>query len=148
MEPLVVRSRGPEQTRELGARLGRAAMAGDRFLLEGPFGAGKTTFVQGLAHGLDVQTPVSSPSFVIETQHHGRLALFHIDLYRLTGIERNLLEGLEEDLFDGGVSAVEWPELLPPDVRDGSTVVRFEVVDDARVITVFSPEARLRDALR
>ena len=61
--------------RALGRALGRAARPGDRFLLEGPFGAGKTTFVQGLAEGLEVPTPISSPSFVIESRHRGRLVL-------------------------------------------------------------------------
>ena len=144
----MLRSASVDQTRDIGARLGRAAQAGDRFLLEGPFGAGKTTFVQGLAEGLGITTPVSSPSFVIETQYRGRLRLYHIDLYRLDRIEDTLLEMLAEDLFDDGVSAVEWPEQLPSDVRAGATVVRFDVVDDARVLTVCTPAARLRDALR
>ena len=76
--------------RALGRALGKAATSGDRFLLEGPFGAGKTTFVQGLAEGLDVKTPVGSPSFVLETQYRGRLILYHVDLYRLARIEPEL----------------------------------------------------------
>src|SRR5205085_3389895 len=88
----------PEQMRELGEALGSVAEAGDRFLLEGPFGAGKTTFVQGLARGLGVETAVGSPSFVIETQYRGRLRLYHIDLYRLERIEPELQQELEEDL--------------------------------------------------
>src|SRR6266849_10351152 len=85
----------PECMRALGEALGRAARAGDRFLLEGPLGAGKTTFVQGLAEGLDVHAPVSSPSFVIETQYRGRLVLYHVDLYRLVQVEPVLWEILE-----------------------------------------------------
>src|SRR6185503_1898719 len=103
----------PERMQALGRALGRAACAGDRFLLEGPFGAGKTTFVQGLAEGLDVPTPVSSPSFVIETQYRGRLMLYHVDLYRLERVEAELWESLEEHLFGDGVTAVEWAERLP-----------------------------------
>src|SRR2546423_6721873 len=106
-DPVVRDVPTPERMRTLGEALGRAAVGGDRFLLEGPFGAGKTTFVQGLAEGLDVQTPVSSPSFVIETQYRGRLTLYHVDLYRLERIEPELLEGLEEHLYGDGVTAVE-----------------------------------------
>src|SRR5260370_12374271 len=85
--PIVVDVPTPECMRALGEALGRAARAGDRFLLEGPFGAGKTTFVQGLAEGLDVPTPVSSPSFVIENQYRGRLMLYHLALYPLDRVQ-------------------------------------------------------------
>ena len=136
----------PERMRALGAALGGAAEAGDRFLLEGPFGAGKTTFVQGLAEGLGVPTPVSSPSFVIENQYRGRLVLYHVDLYRLDSVERALWESLEEHLFGEGVAAVEWAERLPDELRQGGTVVRFELTADGRRVEVVSPEARLRSA--
>src|SRR5436309_964718 len=116
----------PEAMHALGAALGRAACAGDRFLLEGPFGAGKTTFVAGLAAGLDVPTPVSSPSFVIENQYRGRLMLYHVDLYRLERVEPELWESLEEHLYGDGVTAVAWAERLPERLRDGATLVRLQ----------------------
>jgi tRNA threonylcarbamoyladenosine biosynthesis protein TsaE len=135
-----------EDMRDFGAALGRVAVAGDRFLLEGPFGAGKTTFVQGLARGLGIPTPVSSPSFVIEAQYRGRLTLYHVDLYRLERIEPALLGDLEEHLFGAGVAAVEWAERLPPDLRDGA-LVRFAVEpDDGRTVTLVSDEERLAAA--
>jgi len=136
----------PECMRALGEALGRAARAGDRFLLEGPFGAGKTTFVQGLAEGLDVPTPVSSPSFVIENQYRGRLMLYHIDLYRLERVEAELWESLEEHLYGEGVTAVEWAEKLPDQLRDGATLLRFELRDTSRRVALVSPEKRLRSA--
>src|SRR5438552_17144276 len=104
--------------RALGKALGRTAEPGDRFLLEGPFGAGKTTFVQGLAEGLDVPTPVSSPSFVIENQYRGRLTLYHVDLYRLERVEGELRESLEGHLSGDGVSAVGWAGRLPAPLPD------------------------------
>jgi tRNA threonylcarbamoyladenosine biosynthesis protein TsaE len=136
----------PERMRSLGTILGRAACAGDRFLLEGPFGAGKTTFVQGLAEGLDVPTLVSSPSFVIENQYRGRLMLYHVDLYRLERVEAELWESLEEHLFGDGVTAVEWAERLPHQLRDGGTLLRFELREPGRRIALDSPEERLRSA--
>jgi tRNA threonylcarbamoyladenosine biosynthesis protein TsaE len=136
----------PERMRALGEALGRAAVAGDRFLLEGPFGAGKTTFVQGLAQGLDVPTPVSSPSFVIENQYRGRLRLYHIDLYRLERVEPELWQSLEEHLYGDGVAAVEWAERLPDELRDGATVLRFEPREPGRDVTLASAEKRLVSA--
>ena len=138
----------PDRMRALGKALGRAAEPGDRFLLEGPFGAGKTTLVQGLAEGLDVPTPVSSPSFVIETQYRGRLVLYHVDLYRLERVDLELLESLEEHLYGEGVAAVEWAERLPNDMRDGSTTLRIEVDGDARRVELTTAEERLEAAAR
>jgi tRNA threonylcarbamoyladenosine biosynthesis protein TsaE len=135
-----------DRMRALGRALGRAAAAGDRFLLEGPFGAGKTTFVQGLAEGLDVPAPISSPSFVIENQYRGRLVLYHVDLYRLERVEPELWESLEEHLYGDGVTAVEWAERLPDALRDGATVVRFELDEPARHVTLITTEERLRTA--
>jgi tRNA threonylcarbamoyladenosine biosynthesis protein TsaE len=136
--------------RALGAAIGRAAEPGDLFLLEGPFGAGKTTFVQGLASGLEVDTPVSSPSFVIEHQHAGRLPLVHIDLYRLERLDAEVLESLEEHLYAAdGVTAVEWSERLPQMLRDAATLVRFELAEDgARAVTLHTREPRLCEAAR
>jgi tRNA threonylcarbamoyladenosine biosynthesis protein TsaE len=136
----------PERMRAFGRALGRVAQPGDRFLLEGPFGAGKTTFVQGLAEGLDVATPVSSPSFVIETQHRGRLMLYHVDLYRLERVEPELLENLEEHLYGDGVTAVEWSERLPDDLRDGASTLRFETEGDGRRVQLTTAEKRLEMA--
>jgi tRNA threonylcarbamoyladenosine biosynthesis protein TsaE len=138
----------PEGMRELGKALGRAALAGDRFLLEGPFGAGKTTFVQGLAEGLDIHTPVSSPSFVIENQYRGRLTLYHVDLYRLERLDPELSESLEEHLYADGVTAIEWAERLPAALREGATFLRFDVREPGRDLTLETPEHRLAEAAR
>jgi tRNA threonylcarbamoyladenosine biosynthesis protein TsaE len=139
-----------EHMRMLGAEIGRVAQPGDLFLLEGPFGAGKTTFVQGLATGLEVDTPVSSPSFVIEHQHAGRLPLVHIDLYRLERLDAEVLESLEEHLYaEDGVTAVEWSERLPSAVREAATLLRFELTEDGgRAVRVETREERLRAAAR
>jgi tRNA threonylcarbamoyladenosine biosynthesis protein TsaE len=126
----------PDEMRALGRRFGENAHAGDRFLLEGELGAGKTTFVQGLARGLGVTDSVSSPSFVIERQYRGRLTLYHVDVYRLDSIEPELRETLEEHLFGDGVSAVEWAERLPADLRQAATLLRFAVEDEARRVEV------------
>ena len=122
--------------RELGRSFGLQAQPGARLLLEGPFGAGKTTFVQGLAEGLGVTRSVSSPSFVLETQYPGRLTLYHIDLYRLERIEPELMEALEEHLFGDGVTAVEWAERLPDELRTGGTQIRIDVIDQGRRVSV------------
>ena len=117
-------------------------------MLQGPVGAGKTTFVQGLAEGLDIKTPVASPSFVIETQYHGRLTLYHVDLFRLDRVEPELLQSLEEHMYGDAVTAVEWAERMPAEVLDGSTQIRFEVVDSGRRVGLETNEPRIAQAAR
>lgn len=138
----------PERMRLLGKSLGDSARAGDRFLLVGPFGAGKTTFVQGLAEGLGVKTPIGSPSFVIETQYRGRLVLYHVDLYRVDRLEPELLEQLEEHLYGDGVTAVEWADRLPPRFHEGATVLRIAITSSGRAIELTAPDGRLESAAR
>ena len=150
MHALTVRSTSPDETRRLGSAIGRVAAPGDVLLLEGSFGVGKTALVQGVAAGLGVEGHVSSPSFIMINEHRGRLRLYHIDLYRLEHrLDPETLDALEEAFGAGGVAAVEWPSLLPPDLRAGATVVTIEPVDETtRVIRVVTPSERLADALR
>ncbi|MBI2755478.1 MAG: tRNA (adenosine(37)-N6)-threonylcarbamoyltransferase complex ATPase subunit type 1 TsaE [Chloroflexi bacterium] len=138
-------------TRALGERVARAALPGDVYLLTGDLGSGKTTLVQGMARGLDAVDDVSSPTFVIQNQYRtGRLPLFHIDLYRLERIEAAFLDELEEDLFDGGgMSAVEWPELLPEDLTTGAHwIVLRTCPDGGRTAAVHSAAVRVLNAAR
>jgi tRNA threonylcarbamoyladenosine biosynthesis protein TsaE len=121
--------------RALGRSFGDDAVAGDRFLLEGPFGAGKPTFVQGLALGLGVALPVSSPSFVIETQYRGRLTLYHVDLYRLEGPEVDDL-GLEDLVCGDGIVAIEWAERWRGRPNDATEVSLADVGDERRRLTI------------
>jgi tRNA threonylcarbamoyladenosine biosynthesis protein TsaE len=138
----------PEQTRALGARLGAATEVGDVFLLEGPFGSGKTVLVQGLAAGLGVETYVSSPSFVLVNQHVGRLTLYHVDLYRIERLDPEMEDTVADAIESGGVTCIEWPQLLPPDLRRGATLVHFERGEgDQRAIELATDQQRLADAL-
>src|SRR6185437_10650063 len=97
-----------DDTRALGARIAALVRAGDLIVLDGPLGAGKTVFVQGLAAGLGAQGQVTSPTFVIARVHEGgRLPLVHVDAYRLHGrLEVDDLD-LDTDLT-AAVVAVEW----------------------------------------
>lgn len=128
---LVVRTTSPEETRALGVALGCAAEGGDAFLIEGAFGVGKTVLVQGLAAGLDVVEPITSPSFVLMVEHRGRVRLLHVDLYRLDGrLDDEILDALEDARASDTVCAIEWPEALPPDLRAGASVVRMTALDE------------------
>ena len=135
---------GPDHTRGLGRRLGEVAEAGDAFLLEGEFGSGKTVLVQGLAEGLGVETFVASPSFVIVNQHQGRLPLQHVDLYRVEHLDPELEDTVADALAAGGVTAIEWPQLLPESLRRGGTVIHLSLGEgEERMIVLQTSHERL-----
>lgn len=108
---LDVVSHSVEQTRRLGAHLGRLLGSGDLVLLEGDFGAGKTTFTQGIAEGLGIDARyVNSPTFTLINEYtDGREPLAHVDLYRLEGHEQVATLGLEDYFSSLGVTVIEWP---------------------------------------
>src|SRR5665647_2309841 len=87
----------PAATRAFGERLGIAAAAGDVIALIGPLGVGKTELARGIARGLGVVGPVSSPTFILIAEHEGRLPLFHFDCFRLAGPEDALGGGLLDE---------------------------------------------------
>ena len=103
-------SRSPEETRELGIKIGRLCQPADVIALDGDLGAGKTCLIQGLAEGLGVskKSYVRSPTFTILNVHNGRLPLYHFDLYRLSGLDELEEIGYREYIYGEGVSAVEW----------------------------------------
>jgi len=119
MGRVVLHTESAEATGRLGEALGTLAAPGDVLLLSGDLGAGKTQLVKGLAVGLGVTEPVTSPTFNILLVHEGRLPLYHIDLYRLDSAVQ--LEDIDYfgTLESGGVTAVEWgdrfAEAAPPD---------------------------------
>ena len=125
------------ETQALARELAATLKAGDVILLAGDLGAGKTTFVRGLAEGLGIDpNEVSSPTFTLVHEYRGRdLTLFHADLYRLERAATDDL-GLEEIGVRDGVLAIEWPDRLSHSLS-GSRLIRLEVVDDAsRRITI------------
>jgi tRNA threonylcarbamoyladenosine biosynthesis protein TsaE len=114
----------------LGERLGRALRAGDVVGLVGPLGAGKTTFVQGLARGAGVppERHVASPTFALVNEHPGRVALVHADLYRVED-QRELAELGLTDAFDRAAVAIEWLDRFPDAAPDARLEVEIAIVD-------------------
>ena len=110
MDNLELITKSPKQTQKLGVRIGELALPGDVFLLTGELGAGKTCLTQGIAWGLGIKEYALSPTFVIMRELHGRLPLYHIDLYRLDRIEESLDLGLDDYLYGKGVCVVEWAD--------------------------------------
>jgi tRNA threonylcarbamoyladenosine biosynthesis protein TsaE len=151
-----VRIPGAEAMRAFAAEVARDCRAGDVVVLTGPLGAGKTTFVQGFALGLQVSGPVTSPTFVIARVHRstiGGLDLVHVDAYRLGGLAELDDLDLDTSLADS-VTVVEWGEGLAERLtsevvrvqieRDGGGVETVEETSDTRWVTLTWPPHRGR----
>jgi len=126
----------PHATQSFAAALGRLLAAGDLVLLVGELGAGKTAFAQGLARGLGVDEPVTSPTFTIVHEYEGRVPLAHVDVYRLERVQDLYDLGFDELVDDGRVTVVEWGDRVEHLVPADHLVVRIEpgAADNERVV--------------
>ena len=110
---MVYESKCPQDTFELGRKLGAQARPGQVYCLDGDLGVGKTVFTQGFAQGLGITGPVNSPTFTIVQQYEeGRLPLYHFDVYRIGDISEMDEIGYEDCFYGSGVSLIEWSELI------------------------------------
>ena len=126
----------PEQTQALGNRIGQLAQPGDVFLLVGELGAGKTCLTQGITWGLGIEEYAMSPTFVIMRELHGRLPLYHIDLYRLTP-EEFFRMGLDEYLNGDGIAVIEWADKIKDYLgQEGIYIELKRVAAKVRELTV------------
>lgn len=107
---ITITTSGADETRLVGAAMGRAAQPGGVILLHGELGAGKTTLTQGILRGLGGDDYASSPTFVLISEYTARLTLYHVDLYRISKPEDTFELGLDEILDGDGLCVVEWAE--------------------------------------
>ena len=135
-----------ENTKKLGEKIGSLVNNRIVFALVGEFGSGKTSFVQGLAKGLNVpdNTYITSPSFTLINEYPGRFRLFHIDLYRIEAL--NDLEdiGLYDILEEDSVIAIEWADKLSKGALFDHLSTQFEIFNENSrkiSITAYGPEA-------
>lgn len=133
-------TRSPNETRELGKRIGAQLQGGDVVLLHGNLGAGKTVFAAGLAAGLGAENFRGSPTFALVNEYETWPRLFHVDLYRLSESEAEDL-GLEEYVREDSILVCEWSERAEPYLRSLAShdVIDVEIElanDESRYVTV------------
>jgi tRNA threonylcarbamoyladenosine biosynthesis protein TsaE len=126
MIPPLLTTMSADDTRAAGGRLAEMLEPGDVVLLIGGLGAGKTTFVQGVAAGLDVTDDVTSPTFTLCQIYRGRLSVMHADLWRLERLSEVIDLALDEGLEEGGVLLAEWGEGAVDLYGDDALLVTFE----------------------
>ncbi len=141
-------SRGPEQTRRIGKRLGGALQAGDVICLQGDLGAGKTTFVQGVAQGWGSRDSVSSPTFILVNVYRrdDKNQLFHMDAYRLDSTPEAEELDLDSMLADGAL-LIEWPERMDGIIPDENLWIHLEYIDDEEREMKFKSSGKRYDEL-
>ena len=124
---MVIESNCEKETYELGCRLGQEARAGQVYTLVGDLGVGKTVFTKGLAAGLGIEEPVSSPTFtIVQVYEEGRLPFYHFDVYRIGDVEEMDEVGFEDYVYGEGVSLIEWANLIEEILPQHYTEVKIE----------------------
>lgn len=124
---MVIETRSPEETFQLGEELGRKAVPGQVFTLTGDLGVGKTVFTQGLAKGLGIEEPVNSPTFtIVQVYEEGRLPFYHFDVDRIGDVEEMEEVGFDDYVMGEGVSLIEWADLIEEILPEKRTEIRIE----------------------
>ncbi len=127
----------PAQTEQLGQKLGQILPAGTVIAYRGDLGAGKTAFTRGLARGLGITDPVTSPTYTIVNEYlSGRLPLFHFDMYRLHSADDLFDIGWDDYLERQGICAVEWSENVADAMEDALIVTIEKTGEESRKITL------------
>ncbi len=141
--------RSPDETRALGRRLGALLRRGDFVALIGELGAGKTLLVRGAAEGAGVSGGASSPSFaLVNLYRSGRVALQHVDLYRLSGPAELFALGFEDLLAEPAATLCEWADRAGPALPDDRLEVRLETTGpEERRATFIARGARAQQLL-
>jgi tRNA threonylcarbamoyladenosine biosynthesis protein TsaE len=137
----VIESSSPDDTLALGRQLGQAAQPGEVYTLVGDLGVGKTVLTQGIAEGLGITEPISSPTFtIVQVYEEGRMPFYHFDVYRIGDIGEMDEIGYEDYFYGDGLTMIEWANLIEeilPQRRKEITIEKdLEKGFDYRRITI------------
>ncbi|MCK5403862.1 MAG: tRNA (adenosine(37)-N6)-threonylcarbamoyltransferase complex ATPase subunit type 1 TsaE [Desulfobulbaceae bacterium] len=129
-----------DETSSLGQSLGRVAEPGDVIALFGDLGAGKTTLTQFIGQGLQVPDScyITSPTFSLLHEYPGRIPLFHMDLYRLSGEDDVIDLGFEDYLYGDGLVVIEWPDRLGALMPDNRLAIELTMTSESSRTAVFT----------
>lgn len=110
---MIYETNSAQETFELGRRIGQQAKKGQIYTLEGDLGVGKTVLTQGVAAGLKITEPISSPTFtILQEYQEGRLPFYHFDVYRIGDVEEMEEIGYDDYFFGDGICLIEWANLI------------------------------------
>ncbi len=132
MNTATIISHSLEETLNLGEKIGRQVKEATVIALSGDLGSGKTVFVQGLAKGLNVPSDyyVTSPTYTLINEYPGRIKLFHIDLYRISGFNELEEIGIYDIVYGNHITAIEWPDRFDGELPGNHLKIRIEIIDE------------------
>ena len=123
----IIETNGERETFELGREMGRSAKPGQVYTMVGDLGVGKTVFTKGFAKGLEIEEPISSPTFtIVQVYEEGHMPFYHFDVYRIGDVEEMDEIGFEDYIFGEGVSLIEWANLIEEILPENYTEIRIE----------------------
>lgn len=127
---MTIISKSEEDTRKAGEIFASSLQEGDVVSLRGSLGAGKTVFAKGIAKGLGIEEAIISPTFTIVQEYDGRMRMYHLDLYRLSGEDEFESMGGEDFLYSDGVSLIEWSEKIESMLPSSTIYVNIEILEN------------------
>ena len=134
---LTFTTKTPEETIELGFRIGQKLKKGDIIAMQGTLAAGKTTITKGIAKALEINDTITSPTFCLISEYEGKMPLYHMDVYRLDSEEDFENLGTEDMLYGDGVSIIEWSEKIMGALPKKTIILKLEPqADGSRIITI------------
>ena len=126
-----------EETISLGYKIGQKLKKGDIIAMQGTLAAGKTTITKGIAQALGIDDTITSPTFCLISEYYGKMPLYHMDVYRLDGIEDFVNLGTDDMLYGDGVSIIEWSEKIMSELPKRTIVLKITPQEDnSRLIEI------------
>ena len=124
---MVIETWSPKETYALGEKIGREALPGQVYTLNGDLGVGKTVFTQGVAAGLGIQEPVNSPTFtIVQVYEEGRMPFYHFDVYRIGDVEEMEENGYQDYFYGEGLCMIEWAQLIEEIIPENARHITIE----------------------
>ena len=123
-------SHSEDETQKIGFEVAQKIKKGDVISLTGSLGAGKTVFAKGFAKQLGIGEAIVSPTFTLVQEYDGRMKMYHLDLYRLSGEDEFESMGGEDFLYSDGVTLIEWSEKIESMLPDDTIYVKITINED------------------
>lgn len=123
-------TKSENETIALGEKIGRSLNAGAVIALNAALASGKTYFTKGIARGLDITDEITSPTFTIVSEYSGRLHLYHVDAYRLSGVDDFYDLGSDEMVYGNGVCVIEWADIVKEALPEKTIYIKITVLKD------------------
>ena len=134
---LTITTHSAEETIAFAEKVGGLLKGGDIIAYKGSMGTGKTTFTRGLAVGMGLPDEITSPTFALVNEYHGKLTLNHFDMYRIKNADDLETTGFYDYMSDNNVLAIEWSENIEECLPEGTIFIEIDRIDeDSRKITI------------